>query len=235
MSFLTPPVVRAIEAIFIFTLYPITTILFFMDALRVLPGEHFIYLALLLIPAFLLADWISGFVHWFFDTFGDENTIFFGPHVISAFREHHVLPRKICEHGYIEANGNTFILGTLFGGLFLFLVNRFPESPLLTWPLAFLQMVSVISVQTNHVHKWAHLDPAQLSAPVRLLQKTGLILSPTHHRLHHQGKFDSNFCILSGVMDPLLERIAFWPRLKRLFLFVGKLFGSSGSKIKQSG
>jgi sterol desaturase/sphingolipid hydroxylase (fatty acid hydroxylase superfamily) len=43
---------------------------------------------------------------------------------------------------------------------------------------------------------------------VRVLQLTGVIISPEHHSAHHDGKFNRNFCILSGWnnlwMNPLI-------------------------------
>jgi hypothetical protein len=47
---------------------------------------------------------------------------------------------------------------------------------------------------------------------VRFLQKAGLIISHEKHHKHHQGKFDSDYCIINGLMNPYLEKINFWKR-----------------------
>ena len=49
-------------------------------------------------------------------------------------------------------------------------------------------------------HYYAHRRSRSLRVHriVRWLQETGLIISPEHHSAHHDGKFDCNFCILSG-------------------------------------
>ena len=52
------------------------------------------------------------------------------------------------------------------------------------------------------------------------LQKIGLILSRKEHGLHHSIPYDSNYCILNGVCNPILDKIGFYKRLEYIVLAV---------------
>ena len=60
----------------------------------------------------------------------------------------------------------------------------------------FLMAAGIIGCVAQVPHYFAHEGTD--SRLIRLLQNTGLIISPRHHSIHHNGKFDRNFCILSG-------------------------------------
>ncbi len=62
------------------------------------------------LTGYLLADFISGFVHWAGDTIGDAETPIFGPNFVTPFRYHHVDPKEITRHDFIETNGNNCIV-----------------------------------------------------------------------------------------------------------------------------
>jgi plasmanylethanolamine desaturase len=145
--------------------------------------------------------------------FGSYDTPILGPNFIGPFREHHVDPKGIVGHDFVDANGNnslaslpfmlvvwvfvpmqTAYFGYLFGvfSLFLFLA-------------AFL---------TNQFHKWAHMDVPP--AFVRWLQARGGILSGDHHDVHHESPYDTYYCITAGFWNPLLDRIGFFERAERL-------------------
>ena len=57
----------------------------------------------------------------------------------------------------------------------------------------------------------------------KLLQDRGIILSRKEHGLHHQEPFNTNYCILTGVCNPILDKIHFYDRLENLiFVLTGK-------------
>src|SRR5215210_3516098 len=49
----------------------------------------------LVILAYLAADFLSGFVHFLADNFGSYQTPILGPNFIEPFREHHIDPKGI--------------------------------------------------------------------------------------------------------------------------------------------
>jgi plasmanylethanolamine desaturase len=168
---------------------------------------------ILAVLAYLAADFLSGFVHFLADNFGPYDTPILGPNFIEPFREHHVDPKGIVGHDFVDANGNNslaslpFMLavwalvpleatyyGYLFGTFFVFLCLA-----------AFL---------TNQFHKWAHMDNPPTF--VCWLQERGVILSKEHHDIHHESPYDTYYCITAGFWNPLLDKTRFFERAERL-------------------
>ena len=67
---------------------------------------------------------------------------------------------------------------------------------------------------TNQVHKWAHMPKPPRIA--RYLQRAHLVLTPTDHRHHHTHPFIHSYCITTGWMNPILNRLHFWRGLEWL-------------------
>jgi hypothetical protein len=168
---------------------------------------------ILLILAYLAADFLSGFVHFLADNFGSYDTPILGPNFIEPFREHHVDPKGIVGHDFVDANGNNS-LATLPFMLFVWIVV-----PLETWYYGYLfgtffVFLCLAAFLTNQFHKWAHMD--EPPALVGWLQARGMILSQEHHDIHHESPYDTYYCITAGFWNPLLDRIRFYERTERL-------------------
>jgi hypothetical protein len=162
------------------------------------------------LAGYLAADFLSGFVHWAGDTVGDETTPVFGPSFVRPFRYHHVDPKDITRHDFVETNGNNCIV---VAPVLMFLMLTMPKA---TGAYFYCTVVGAFTSWfvfcTNQFHKWAHDDhPARW---VRALQRSGLILSPEHHAVHHAAPHESSYCITVGWMNPLLDRIGFFRLLE---------------------
>jgi len=53
----------------------------------------------------LLADLMSGLLHWAFDSWGTVRTPLPGKAFIRPFREHHGDPKSMLAHDFVELNG----------------------------------------------------------------------------------------------------------------------------------
>jgi hypothetical protein len=164
---------------------------------------------------YVLADVVSGVVHWFCDTFFHEDTPVIGRAFIHPFREHHLDPLAITRHGFLEVNGNNCLaMLPLLVAVWILGAPRAGEAvPALFWQSAALGF-ALATFATNQFHKWAHQE--RPGAAVRWLQRTGLVLSPAHHARHHSEPYRQAFCITAGWLDPLLDRYRIFERIERL-------------------
>jgi hypothetical protein len=152
---------------------------------------------LLVLPlAWVLADLLSGIVHWTADTWGSEDTPVIGPRFIRPFRVHHVNADDIVSRPFFHLNGDVAL------GVLPILAAAFFVSG--AWRV-FLVALALCILPTNQIHQWAHQPVAPRFA--RALQRLGLILGPGQHRLHHTNPNRSHFCITAGWCNGLLERI----------------------------
>ena len=150
----------------------------------------------------LIADFASGLVHWFADTWGSHTWFLIGPTLIRSFREHHVDPKSITRHDFIETNGSTALVLLPFMALFFIL------SPLPTYFAHFCVSFFFFIFLTNQIHKWAHQN--EVPRWVGYLQKSGIILSREKHAKHHNGIHDDSYCITTGWINSLLQKIKFF-------------------------
>lgn len=158
-------------------------------------------------------DLLTGVVHWGCDRFGDATTPVIGPLLIRAFREHHVDPRQMLNHDWIETNGEPCIL-TALALTTLALVAPSVQSAVAAAAVAFVWTMATVGSCANQIHKWAHMSRPPSFA--RVLQHIGLALRPSEHACHHQPPHESGYCISTGWMNPLLDRLGIWARLERL-------------------
>jgi hypothetical protein len=171
------------------------------------------FAVLLPLVAYVGADFVSGLVHCAADNFGYETTPLFGVAFIKPFREHHRDPQGITRHDFVEANGNSCIVNLL---VVLPLLALFPVASA-AWALLialFILTFTLAILGTNQFHKWAHQESP--SSFVRLLQRIGLVLRPEVHKVHHTVPFDRYYCITTGWLNPVLDRIGFFEWMVRV-------------------
>jgi ubiquitin-conjugating enzyme E2 variant len=171
--------------------------------------EQPMLLTLAIVTGFFLADFISGFVHWFFDTWFSPDTPYIGRAFVRTFREHHVDPKAITRHDFVETNGSNMIAGSVLvvtGHLFAQAEGAFTAASFL--------FAGLFTSVTSQVHKWAHAD--RVPKLVALLQRARLILTKSAHARHHAAPFDRAYCITSGWLNATLQYTRFFRFLERV-------------------
>jgi ubiquitin-conjugating enzyme E2 variant len=213
------PAHRVLEIVSILTLTVCVGLLIYevWAGLQQFPAASWWVIPSSVVLAYLMADFVSGFVHFLGDTFGDEGTPVLGASFIKPFRDHHVDPRGLTRHDFVETNGNNCIVCI---PTVLFVWYLFPARTELwaLWLVAFTAWFMIGIFMTNQFHKWAHLEtpPAWIS----LLQDWRLILNPSHHDIHHTAPFDKYYCITAGWLNPLLHSIGFFPRTEAVLRWI---------------
>lgn len=162
----------------------------------------------------LFSDWVSGFVHWLFDTWGSVDTPVFGRLAIRTFRHHHVDAKAITRHDFIETNGHNITLTLVYSVIGLLFVIPSPADATLydVFVVQCLLCGTLFTSLTSQIHKWAHMDAPPRA--VALLQRARLVLVPEHHEGHHTAPFSRNYCITIGWMNGPLRAIRFFETLE---------------------
>ncbi len=163
------------------------------------------------LAGFILADFASGVVHWFADTWGSETMPLLGRRLLRPFRVHHVNPDDLLVRNVIDTNGDvaTVVIPFLIPGLFLPL-----ESAVGRAAMVVLAAMSVAALPTNQVHQWAHMP--QPPKWVRQLQDWRVILSRREHLKHHDAPYATHYCIALGWCNSPLSAIRFFRGMERV-------------------
>lgn len=170
--------------------------------------------------AWLLADFITGVVHWFQDWYSDESQAL--DLLVRVFGEsedlHHQKPTAmLVNSGW---------------------VNMRPAA-LVGWPLAALLyclgcpfwvcLVPFFAAFGNLIHRWSHMPRRRLPRWIRGLQEFGLFLSAAAHDEHHRSMKQlvprhlagCKFCGMTDWLNPWLDDFGFWHGCSRCLRFIG--------------
>jgi len=170
---------------------------------------------------FIMADFVSGFVHWMGDTWGSTEMPILGKALVRPFREHHVDQKAITRHDYIETNGNNCMVAVPVALMCVLTPLDVPGfEALAVFTVTSLGSMIFWVMMTNQFHKWAHLDEAHIPTWLRLLQRFHLVLPPAHHQIHHAAPFDTYYSITTGWLNWPLAKIGFYRHAERLITAV---------------
>lgn len=160
---------------------------------------------------YLVADFMSGLVHFTFDRFFTTSTPVLGGAFVTAFRQHHSDPADITRHGFIATNGNNS-LATVPVLCALVVLPIDETAPWSLFVSSTVWWAAVATFATNQFHKWAHQP--EVPVVVAWLQRRHLILPKDHHQLHHTFPYASHYCITTGWLNGALVAVGFWRRLE---------------------
>ncbi len=154
----------------------------------------------------LVADLVSGLVHWAEDTFWTEETPVFGSWIVKPNALHHCDGSAFTRNNWLESSWDLLLAGILVIGSAVAL-------NILSWQI---WLFVILSVNANQIHKWSHSSQAKVPFLVRLLQRSHLLQGPKHHGAHHRGGKNTAYCVLTEALNPLLDGIGFWRGLDRM-------------------
>jgi hypothetical protein len=164
--------------------------------------------------AWLIADFISGVVHWWEDRSSTTNSsIAFLNQVRLDNERHHKMPGYLTRYSW-WSNINTTAPFAWTAAV----ISFFLGAPDLMWLVLFFLGFG------NLVHRWAHDSKSRRPYIVRVLQAIGLLISENHHAGHHfegvhlvkREESRYRFCVMSNWLNPWLDAVDFWGKLERL-------------------
>jgi ubiquitin-conjugating enzyme E2 variant len=163
--------------------------------------------------ALLAVDFCSGLVHWTEDTFGTPQTPVFGRWIVAPNVLHHHDATAFVSKGWWASSWD-LLLAVLAIGAFVCWQFGF------SWQLA---LFCLVGANANQIHKWNHLGPARVGPHVRFCWRTEILQGPAQHAVHHAGEQNTRYCVVTPLLNPLLDSLGFWRLLERVFV---PLFGA---------
>lgn len=160
---------------------------------------------------YLFADFLVGIYHWVKDSYFSPHTPIIGKTFIWNSRLHHVKPRYVVQFPdwnlFKDSAKWTLIWMApwfIFGGFTLFNLSLF------------------LTISMNDiVHKYAHTLDNERPKWVWFLQTMRVFQTHDEHHSHHIEPHEVNYCPISSLVNPILEKINFWKRLENI---VEKIF-----------
>ncbi len=174
-----------------------------------------IALGLTILAAWLLADLLTGIVHWAEDRLAGDRLPFLGKHVFAPNRLHHTQPLAFTRSGFWSRNASSIIAAAA-----LFVVFATATTAAIGPGVPGLIRVALVTMalagaMANQVHYWAHL-PKRAPLIVQAAQSIGLMQSRMHHAVHHAEPNRTRYCALTDWFNPVLDRHRVWAKLERI-------------------
>lgn len=173
-----------------------------------------LWLVVQLFLLWLAADFFTGIIHWWEDTYGNPKWPIIGKFVIKPNILHHNKPAEFLNGSYWDRTNTSFI-GAGIVGILLWLV-----AGIHAW-----QMIVFLffCAQGNQIHAFSHRPDKVNGKIILFLQKIGIFQSRKMHRWHHKAPYETNFCPMSAYVNPILNKIKFWRTMEKLILDLFKV------------
>ena len=163
------------------------------------------------VMTWLAVDWISGFVHWFEDSYGRPSLLFVGDRITKPNLRHHFRPRAFVINSWYSSS-KLLLFSCMAALVVAWLIGQL--SPMVV-------LAAVLGVNANQVHKWSHRTRAENGVLITAAQRLKLLQAPRHHQRHHVDGKDSHYCVLTEFLNPILDYCGFWRGLEVVVGVVG--------------
>lgn len=170
----------------------------------------------------ILADFITGLVHWWQDAYGNPNWPILGKYVVIPNLNHHKTPRSMLKDGYWDRVKTSVVTA-------IFLVTVFWFCGWHSWRMV---LCLVFTTQGNHIHAMSHRTNKENGLFVMFLQKIGIFQGRKMHGWHHRAPYDTNFFILTNYLNPMFNKIKFFERLELLILKLFRIKPLRGAEVR---
>jgi plasmanylethanolamine desaturase len=155
----------------------------------------------------LLADAVTGLIHWMEDSFWSVDTPVLGKWLVAPNLDHHQNGQAFLKKSWWESSWDLLLIG------FILLIIAACQH-CLTWEVA---LFALIIINANQIHKWAHVtrdkDKPRI---IRMLQKAYILQRTSHHGQHHRKPNQTHYCTVTNFLNPLLDKCRFWRGLEKM-------------------
>ncbi len=166
--------------------------------------------AVMPIVGFHSIAFMVSFVHWFLDTWTVKATTLRN-RTFNQAKTHHYYPHLVVKKDFFSRNDDA-IYGSLCIGLLYIIIKMYcaMNVKILVYSMMLSTFVSL------EIHRYAHMKINEVPYVIRLIQKTGIILSRESHFRHHNGKFHQSYDLMSGIMNDIVDWIGVYPLLEKI-------------------
>ena len=154
---------------------------------------------------FLAADFASGLFHHGVENYARPGDPIIGE-LAADFTSHHYFTNNL-EASTMAGNMNP--AAELMAPLLVGLAAWNPHFAVTSAALA----VVGGALSSRASHRWTH--ETQPPPMVKTLRRLGLAQSTEDHREHHKAPWATNFCILNGSLNPVLDKVHFWRKYEK--------------------
>ncbi len=166
--------------------------------------NHWFSIPLEAAATILIADFMTGFVHWMEDAYIREDWPVLGAVVARPNILHHHLPRHFVRKTWLQSCGIELAAGAV-------LIAAAWGLDLLTWHVC---LFALLVGNANEIHKWTHRSRRENGRWISLLHDLRVLQTPKHHAIHHTDPKSTHYCVITDFLNPPLERIRFWVRIE---------------------
>lgn len=156
--------------------------------------------------AFFAADIGTGLVHHFLDNVRPDKLPKWLEKHAHDFQNHHHNPRDVVHREYCNHTAGTQVFTTpILAGLALTSWTLPALAPLTAGLAVFANCANL----AQEFHRRSHMTDAENPAIVKWCQKAGIMVPKKVHAAHHGTGHNSNYALLNGVTNKLLDDFKF--------------------------